>query len=169
MGYPFAGFLKLLILTGQRRTEVASMCWADFDLDAGTWMLQSEDTKTARAHLVPLSPQAIDILKATPQFGPFVWLSDGETHIKCYSQGKAKLDKLLSASGGEMKSWRLHDLRRTAATHMVRISVPELVVGRVLNQAPQGVTARTYALHSYDAEKRQALNIWADDIYNDER
>ena len=38
MGYPFAGFLKLLIFTGQRRTEVASMRWADFDLDAGTWM-----------------------------------------------------------------------------------------------------------------------------------
>ena len=164
LGYPFAGFLKLLIQTGQRRTEVASMRWADLDLDAGTWVLQSEDTKSARAHLVPLSPQAVELLKATPQFGPFVWSSDGETHIKCYSQGKKKLDTLLAAKGVGLKPWRLHDLRRTAATHMVRLGVSELVVGRVLNHAPQGVTARTYALHSYEAEKRSALTAWANEV-----
>lgn len=166
MGYPFAGFLKLLILTAQRRTEVASMRWADLDLKAGTWVLQSEDTKSARTHLVPLSPQAVELLKGTPEFGPHVWSSDGETHIKCYSQGKAKLDKLLTASGCAMKPWRLHDLRRTTATHMVRLGVSELVVGRVLNHAPQGVTARTYALHSYEAEKRLAYDIWGSEIDN---
>lgn len=164
LGYPFAGFLKLLILTGQRRTEVASMRWADLDLGAGTWVLQSEDTKSARAHLVPLSPQAIELLKTTPQFGPFVWSSDGRSHIKCYSQGKKKLDTLLAAKGIELKPWRLHDLRRTAATHMVRLGVVELVVGRVLNHAPQGVTARTYALHSYEPEKRHAIAAWANEI-----
>lgn len=164
LGYPFAGFLKLLILTGQRRTEVASMRWADLDLEAGTWVLSSEDTKSARAHLVPLSRQAVELLKASPEFGPFVWSSDGETHIKCYSQGKKKLDTLLTARGVELKPWRLHDLRRTAATHMVRLGVSELVVGRVLNHAPQGVTARIYALHSYEAEKRQALTRWSDEI-----
>lgn len=164
LGYPFAGFLKMLILTGQRRTEAASMRWADIDLDAGTWVLSSEDTKSARAHLVPLAPQAVALLKAEPEFGPYVWSSDGETHIKCYSQGKKKLDTLLAAKGIELKPWRLHDLRRTAATHMVRLGVSELVVGRVLNHAPQGVTARTYALHSYDAEKRHALTVWAMDM-----
>ena len=164
MGYPFAGFLKVLVLTGQRRTEVASMRWADIDLDAGTWVLASEDTKSARAHLVPLSPQVIELLKATPQFGPFVWSSDGETHIKCYSQGKKKLDTLLVAKGTTLRPWRLHDLRRTAATHMVRLGVAELVVGRLLNHAPQGVTAKIYALHSYEAEKRQAFNMWGDEI-----
>lgn len=140
------------------------MRWADMDLEAGTWLLSSEDTKSARAHLVPLSPQAIDILKATPQFGPYVWSSDGETHIKGYSKAKLKLDTLLTASGTELKPWRLHDLRRTAATHMVRLGVNELIVGRVLNHAPQGVTARIYALHSYEPEKRQALTIWANDV-----
>ena len=164
LGYPFAGFLKLLILTGQRRTEVASMRWTDIDLDAGTWILASEDTKSSRAHLVPLSPQAVELLKATPQFGPYVWSSDGETHIKCYSQGKKKLDMLLAAKSIELKPWRLHDLRRTAATHMVRLGVSELVVGRVLNHASQGVTARIYALHSYEAEKSHALSIWADEV-----
>ena len=125
------------------------MRWAAIDLDAGTWVLSSEDTKSARTHLVPLSTQAIELLKATPQFGRHVWSSDGETHIKGYSRAKLKLDALLVANGKELKPWRLHDLRRTAATHMVRLGVSELVVGRLLNHAPQGVTARTYALHSY--------------------
>lgn len=164
LGYPFTGFIKMMILTGQRRTEVASMRWADIDLEASTWHLASEDTKAARAHLVPLSPQAVALLKSTPQFGPFVWSSDGETHTKGYSKAKSKLDTLLAKSGTELKPWRLHDLRRTAATHMVRLGVTELIVGRVLNHAAQGVTARTYALHSYAPEKRHALIVWANDI-----
>lgn len=164
LGYPFAGFIKMLLLTGQRRTEVASMRWEDIDLEAGIWILSSENTKSARAHLVPLSPQCIDLLKATPKFGAFVWSSDGETHVKGYSRAKKKLDALLKSKGAELKPWRLHDLRRTAATHMVRLSVPEEVVGRVLNHAPRGVTARTYALHSYEAEKRKALGLWASEL-----
>jgi integrase len=164
LGHPFTGFLKMLMLTGQRRTEVASMRWADVDLDTGTWVLSSGDTKSARAHLVPLSLQVVELLKAAPQFGPYVWSSDAETHVKGYSKAKLKLDALLTASGAELKPWRLHDLRRTAATHMVRLGVSEVVVGRVLNHAPQGVTARTYALHSYEAEKRRALSAWADEI-----
>ena len=164
LGYPSAGFLKMMLLTAQRRTEVASMRWEDIDLEAGTWLLTSAETKSARAHLIPLSPQAVTLLKATPHFGDYVWSSDGETHIKAYSKAKQKLDTLLSAGGVALKPWRLHDLRRTAATHMVRLGVTELVVGRVLNHAPQGVTARTYALHSYEPEKRSAVTKWAAEI-----
>ena len=164
LGYPFAGFLKMMLLTAQRRTEVASMRWTDVDLEAATWLLSSEDTNSARAHLVPLSPQAVILLKATPHFGGYVWSSDGETHVKAYSKAKQKLDALLASGGPAPKPWRLHDLRRTAATHMVRLGATELVVSRVLNHAPQGVTARTYALHSYEPEKRQALSAWAAEI-----
>ncbi len=102
--------------------------------------------------------------EATPQFGPFVLSSDGRSHITCYSQGKKKLDTLIAAKGSELKPWRLHDLRRTAATDMVRLGVSELIVGRVLNHAPRGVTASTYALHSYEPEKRHALSLWANEI-----
>lgn len=164
LGYPFTGFIKLMILTGQRRTEVASMQWADIDLSSGSWVLSSDDTKSARAHLVPLSPQTINVLKATPHFSKYVWSSDGETHIKGYSQAKKKLDALVASSGAALKPWRLHDLRRTAATHMVRLGMTESIVGRVLNHAPQGVTAKTYALHSYEPEKRHALTMWANEI-----
>ncbi len=164
LGYPFGGFIKMMILSGQRRTEVASMKWSDLDLKQKTWVLKSENTKSARIHLVPLSPAMLELLDATPQFGPFIWSSDGQSHVKAYSAAKTKLDKLMAAQGQDIEPWRLHDLRRTMATHMVRLSVPELVVGRVLNHAPQGVTARTYALHSYEAEKREALTKWGEEV-----
>ncbi len=164
LGYPFGGFIKMMILCGQRRTEVASMKWADLDFRQATWTIKSGDTKSARAHLVPLSNAMLDLLKETPEFGPFVWSSDGSSHVKAYSAAKTKLDKLLVAREQAIEPWRLHDLRRTMATHMVRLSVPELVVGRVLNHAPQGVTAKTYALHSYEVEKREALSKWGDEV-----
>lgn len=164
LGYPLAGYLKMLFLTGQRRTEVGMMRWDDIDLESGTWTIGSADTKAARAQLVPLSPQALAILQATPRLGQFVWTTDGKTYLSGYTHVKARLDGLLAARGARLKAWRLHDVRRSVATHMVRLGVSETIVGRVLNHAPQGVTARTYALHSYAPEKRSALDRWAAEI-----
>lgn len=164
LGYPLAGYLKMLFLTGQRRTEVGMMRWTDLDLDAGTWTIRSADTKAARANLVPLSPQAVAILKSTPRLGEFVWTTDGKKYLSGYTHVKARLDGLLAAQGASLKAWRLHDVRRSVATHMVRLGVTETIVGRVLNHAPQGVTAKVYALHSYEPEKRSALTRWATEI-----
>jgi len=66
--------------------------------------------------------------------------------------------RLRKASG--IADWRLHDLRRTAASHMAGTGVPRLVIGRILNHAEPGVT-KVYDRHSYDPEKRQALEAWA--------
>lgn len=166
MGYPWRGFVKVLFLTGQRRTEVASMRWADLDLASATWTLPAGSTKSERVHLVPLSPAAVALLQATPALGDYVWTSDGESHVSGYARAKSRLDGFLKAGRAEFKPWRLHDIRRTVATHLVRLSVSETIVGRVLNHAPQGVTARTYALHSYAPEKRNALDAWATEIEN---
>lgn len=165
LGYPMGGFLKMLFLTGQRRTEVAAMRWDQLNLDAGEWLLASKETKSARQHLVLLSAPAVALLRATPRIGEFVWTTDGQTHVKGYSKAKAALDRIIGAGeGGELKPWRLHDVRRTVATHLVRLGVTETIVGRVLNHAAQGVTARTYALHSYAPEKRSALDRWAAEL-----
>lgn len=160
-GYPFGHFARMLALTAQRRTEVAGMRWSDVDVDAGTWTLSAKDTKSDRGHLVPLSAPALDILRAVPRLGEYVFTTDGETHISGYAKGKARLDAFLAAAGDPPAPWTLHDLRRTAATHMVRLGVLEEVVGRILNHAPKGVTAKVYALHSYAPEKRSALDRWA--------
>ena len=164
LGYPYAPFVRLLLLTGQRRTEVASMRWSDVDLDAGRWILKAGDTKSDRAHLVPLAGPAVDQLKGLPRFGEFVFSTDGETHIKGYAKGKARLDAFLTAAGDPLPPWTLHDVRRTVATHMVRLGVPMEIVARVLNHARAGVTAQVYALHEYEPEKRSALDRWAAEI-----
>ena len=163
-GYPFGKFLQVLILTGQRRTEVAGMRWGDVDLDEGLWTLRAADTKSDRKHLVPLSPAVVGILIDVPRFGEYVFSTDGKTHIANFAKGKAKLDSFIAAKGSPLEAWRLHDLRRTAATHMVRLGVPEVIVGRVLNHATTGVTAKVYALHSYVPEKRNALDRWAAEL-----
>jgi integrase len=114
--------------------------------------------------LVPLSTPALAILKEVPQLGPFVFTTDGETHVMNYAKSKARLDQYMAAAGEPLKAWTFHDLRRSAATHMVRLGVTETTVGRVLNHAPQGVTAKVYALHSYAPEKRSALDRWGAEV-----
>lgn len=164
LGYPFGPYIRLLALTAQRRTEVAGMRWADLDLSTATWTIPAADTKGERRHHVPLSAVAVEILAALPRLGVFVFTTDGRTHMTNYAKLKAKLDAFITATGGAVDAWRLHDLRRSAATHMVRLSVREEVVGRVLNHAVKGVTARVYALHTYAPEKRRALDLWAEEI-----
>lgn len=164
LGYPFGPYVRMLMLTAQRRSEVAGMRWASVDLDAGTWTLSTAETKSDRAHLVPLSPAAVAVLSGLPRFGDYVFTTDGESPISGFAKQKGKLDRFMEVSGKAMAPWTLHDLRRTAATHMVRLGVLEEVVGRVLNHAPKGVTAKVYALHGYAPEKRSALDRWAAEV-----
>lgn len=171
LGFPYRQYVRMLILTGQRRSEVASMRWDSLDLKAGTWTLESAETKNARPHLVPLAPSGISLLERIPRIpglcgSPnFVFTTDGDTHISYFSSLKNKLDSFIAVDGGApMKPWVFHDLRRSAATHMVRLGVLEEVVGKVLNHASQGVTARVYALHRYEQEKRSALELWAAEV-----
>lgn len=163
-GFPFGQYIQFLMLTAQRRTEVASMRWSDVDLDEAVWTIPASETKSDRKQLVPLAAPALAILKELPRLGDFVFTNDGNTHLSGYAKGKARIDAFIEAKGAKLTAWRLHDLRRTAATHMVRLGVTEDVVGRVLNHAPKGVTAKVYALHTYAPEKRSALDRWAAEL-----
>ena len=155
--YPFGPLVKMLLLTAQRRDEVATMRWPDIEPESKLWTIPREQTKADRAHEVPLSPLALEILEALPRFaGPYIFTTTGgERPVSGFSKGKKSLEKL---SG--MEDWRLHDLRRTAATNMARLGVPVDTIGRVLNHAQRGVTA-IYDRHSYLPEKRHALDAWA--------
>lgn len=165
LGFPFGHYVRTLLLTAQRRTEVASMRWKDADLDAGTWTIPASATKSSRAQLVPLSAPVLELLRDAPEIGgDFVFTHDGKTHVSSYAKAKSRLDSFIAAINLDMAPWRFHDLRRTAATHMVRLGVSEEVVGRVLNHAPKGVTAKVYALHTYAPEKRGALDRWAAEV-----
>lgn len=157
MGYPFGPMMQMLLATAQRREEVAGMRWADVDPGAAIWTLPRELTKAGRSHEVPLSPIALEVLAAVPRFaGEYVFSSTGgEKSVSGFSRMKRRADQL---SGVE--NWRLHDLRRTAGTHMAKLGIPVFVISRVMNHAEGGVT-KIYARASYLEEKRHALNTWA--------
>ena len=167
MGYPFGRIVQMLLLTGQRKSEVTNMKWSDVDLDEKVWRLAREQTKADRSHDVPLSPMAVDLLSKLPRINDseYVFTSDGTRPFNGFSKAKVRLDKMSRTNG-----WRLHDLRRTVGTNMTEhLGVPVFTVARVLNHAEGGVT-KIYARASYLEEKRVALEKWADylsDVIND--
>ncbi|SMQ74274.1 Integrase [Altererythrobacter xiamenensis] len=162
LGFPEGHWTRILMLTAQRGGEVTQMKWADLNLDAGSWLIA--DNKADRANLVPLTDAVVTILREMPQLGEYVFTTTGDKPINGFAKTKLTLDKFIAGKGDPLKPWRFHDLRRTAATHMVRLGISETVVGRVLNHAAKGVTAQVYALHSYAPEKRNALEVWAAEI-----
>src|SRR5262245_28014992 len=161
VGYPFGTMTRLLIATGQRRDEVAKMRWEEVDFKRCLWTLPRERVKADRPHEVPLSTLALDILKAVPRLAgsPYVLTTNGAAPSSGFGKNKKKLDGLLPA---DMTPWRLHDLRRTAASGMARLGINLPVIEKVLNHASgsfAGVVG-IYQRHSFADEKRAALEAW---------
>jgi integrase len=165
VGYPFGTLAQLLILTGQRRDEVAKMQWSEVDLDKKLWTLPRERTKNDKPHDVPLSDLAVSILNALPRLKDcsFVFSTNGETPASGYGKGKRRLDALLPA---DMPPWRLHDLRRTVASGMARLGVNLPVIEKVLNHVSGsfGGIVAVYQRHEFGDEKRRALDAWANHL-----
>jgi integrase len=124
------------------------------------WTIPAERTKNGRAHEVPVSSAAVEILRGLPQMNgsEFVFSVSGALPISGYSGAKAKLDTQAGVQG-----WRFHDLRRTAATRMAAIGIAPHVVEKVLNHVPSSIggVAAIYNRHSYLDERRHALEAWA--------
>jgi integrase len=176
MGYPFGDLFKLLLVTGQRRDEAATLERGELDRAEGVWTIPPAKAKNGREHRVPLSDLALEILDGLPVFRhAYVFTStNGKRPVSGLSKAKARADALIlkalqreaEAAGADPKKvkpipqWRLHDLRRTAATGMAAAGVDRLVIGRVLNHADASVTG-IYDRHTYEREKKAALNAWA--------
>jgi integrase len=78
-----ANAIRLLMLTGARRSEVLSSRWDMFDLEAGIWVKPSSHTKQREMHRVPLSAPAIELLKEmkSAAIGPYVFSGAGGNHL----------------------------------------------------------------------------------------
>ncbi|PQZ79474.1 MULTISPECIES: site-specific integrase [unclassified Brevundimonas] len=175
----FGPLVKLLILTGQRRAEVAGMTWAELDLDAGIWRLPGDRTKNGRDHEVDLSDQALAVIADIPKTGPHLFPARGEGAARGFSATKRQLNRRVREAGeaeldtGEeaeelpdASTWRLHDLRRTAATGMAALGVAPHVVERVLNHVSgsQGGLVGVYQRHEYRTERKAALAAWGSKV-----
>jgi len=168
VAWPFGPLVKLLMLTGARRNEVAEMEWSEIDLAAKVWTLPASRSKNRRAHAVPLSPQAIEILESLPRIGDgkgFVFSTTGKTAVSGFSRAKACIDKALaSANGGAaLAPWTLHDIRRGVATGMGKLNVSLPVIERCLNHVSgsfAGIVS-VYQHRDFSGEMRAALEAWA--------
>ncbi len=169
--YPFGPMWRLLLLTGQRREEVAGMTWKELDLAGKVWTIPATRTKNGGAHSVPLSPAALKIVEALPKIGKagFLFTTTGDTHVTGYSRSKARLDaKMLEIvreadAEATLTPWTLHDLRRTMASGMARLQINLPVIEKVLNHSSGSFAAivGVYHRHEFADEKRAALEAWA--------
>jgi integrase len=177
IGWPMGSAIQLLVLTCARRDEIGSLRWTEIDAGRNQILLKGVDgsqtgdsddltrTKNGEDHIIPLSAMARELLDAVPRLtgSPFVFSTTAATPISGWSKLKARIDKMMRAElGDEFEPWRLHDLRRTAATGLERLGVSLQVTEALLGHTAgsKGGIAGIYQLHNYAEEKRAAIEKW---------
>lgn len=180
---PLGTFYRVLLLTGQRREEVAGMDWAELDRATATWVIPAGRAKNGTTHIVPLAVTVLNELdrqalarqaqdkkqepdvRRWPKAGP-VMSFRGNVSLSSFSQAKTLLDAEIAKArtkSDPMLHWRVHDLRRTLATGLQRLGVRFEVTEAVLNHVSgaKGGVAGIYQRHDWKEEKRAALDAWA--------
>jgi len=160
----FGGAIKLLILTGQRENEIGGLRCDE--LHDRQIVLSAERTKNKRTHVIPLSSAAKSILDEFVRAGRRYVFGRDDTGFQGWSGAKRALDSRITEAGEPVPHWRIHDLRRTAATGMAELGVQPHIIEAVLNHVSghKGGIAGVYNRASYDKEKRQALDLWAEHV-----
>lgn len=159
----FGAALTMLFWTGARRSEVFGMTWGEIDFSGAVWRLSAMRTKQDKAHAVPLAPQALALLETrrpedhAPAATMPVFTTDGRRGLV---SAQRFMREVVANSG---VSFRIHDIRRTAATRMVELGVLPAIVDCILGHAQGQVTA-TYIRHMPLVEMRRALHIWANHL-----
>ena len=160
--YPAGPFIRMLILTGARRGEVARMTWNEVDLDTGLWTLVGSRTKPEEPDEKPLAGMAVDLLKSLPRFtaGPYVFTSSaGLRPMQAFSAYKREINERVPGLG----DWRFHDLRRTMRTGLAALGVNPFIAELCIGHRQEGVHA-VYDLHRYRAQKAEAMKLWANKV-----
>jgi integrase len=156
--YPYGPLVRVLLLTGQRRDEIAGAPWAEVDLDRALLTIGRERMKQKTAHTVALTPAVVEILSGLPRFAAGDFIFSGQTGARPFSgfsKAKGRLDRAI----GEIAPFTLHDLRRTVRTRLAELGVTPFVGELVIGHTQKGVHA-VYDLHRYEEEKREALERW---------
>jgi integrase len=164
IGYPYGPLYQLLLLTGTRRDEARGARWREFDLNAGTWTIPAARYKQDSVHEVPLTEDAVALLRQLPRFkhGDYLFSTDfGAAPINGLSKSKARLDRLMreELDGAELPPFVIHDIRRTVRTRLSELRIADHVAEAVIGHSKRGL-ARIYDQHKYRAEKREALTAW---------
>jgi integrase len=149
--------LKLCLATGQRVGEVTGMQRGELDLRKRIWALPAARVKNGHAHQVPLSDLAIIIIEQA--------LADAGDREHLFALPPVAVARFAERVQFGIAHWTPHDLRRTALTQMAALGVEPVVLGHVANHrgtTRAGITLQVYVRHSFEAEKRRALDLWCD-------
>ena len=176
--------IKLLILTGARRGEIAAMRWNELNLDAGVWLLPSERTKNRQAHTIYLPNLAVEIIKSLlPISGNSQFVFDtghyrdgGHIHADTLTGVIARLRGTVTGSKKkitdsallvDIKPFSIHDLRRSAATAWGEyLKTEPHVIEKMLNHQPLNKLVATYQRAVYVDEQKSAWSDWGKLIEN---
>jgi integrase len=160
----YGSIIRLLILTGQRRTEIGDLRWSEIDLKRCIISLPPERTKNTRRHVIPMPEAVRSIVRATPKTeGRDFVFGYGNGGFSSWSRCKRRLDATINARR-KMEPWTIHDLRRTAATMMADdLGIQPHVIEATLNHASghKGGIAGIYNRARYEKEMQSALTAWA--------
>jgi len=175
LGWPFEPITKLLLLTGQRKSEIAAGRWDEIDTKKKVWRLPAERVKNKLAHQFPLSGPALKIIEGLPRIetcegrgrkpADLIFTTTGDTTVSGFSRAKANLDATIKTLNDDkaIPEWTWHDFRRTAATGMASLNVAPHTIEAVLNHKSGVISgvAAVYNRHNYEKEMRAALDAWA--------
>lgn len=165
-------WIKLLILTGGRNAEVRGARWSEFDLETRLWTIPAERYKNGYAHTVYLTDAMLAVLNAVPRFNNVDLLFPSRDSASRPMSGDQKVKRRIDKRMREMLAkmdikepddWCVHDFRRTIATGLQRLGfrpdIADQVIGHV-GSTRSGAAAH-YLHHTYDTEKKQALETWS--------
>jgi integrase len=182
MQYPMGPLLRMLLLTGQRKSEVAEARWHEFNLETKLWTIPPERFKSDAVHVVPLTDDVIELLKDLPRWrsGDYLFsTTGGRKAVNGFSKAKERLDERMlrtlkamarrksllrnsgrSQSDTTLQPFVLHDLRRTVRTRLSSLRIADPVSEAVIGHSKKGLL-RVYNQHRYLDEMREALTAWA--------
>jgi integrase len=164
--------VKLCLITGQRLGEVSGMARGEIDLQRKLWSLSGARTKNGHPHHVPLSDAAIAIVREAmaETGGEFLFPAEDDGSLsspvvtraigRAHETSKERPDGRFGIA-----PWSAHDLRRTCLNGLAKLGVSPITIAHVANHrsiTKSGVTFAHYVTHSYETEKRAALDLWAE-------
>ncbi|AWK85914.1 tyrosine-type recombinase/integrase [Azospirillum thermophilum] len=182
LGYPFAPLVRLLLLTAQRRDEVAGMRWSEISDDMTVWTLPGDRAKNGKPHVVHLSDEARAVLATVPRQQDdeghpidLLFTTTGKTPASGFSKATERLTiavekhriALAEKAGRKppkpMPEWRLHDFRRSCVTWLAGAGFSPHVADKLLNHVAAGGLSdvgRVYQRNAFLPERKAALETW---------
>ncbi len=168
LGFPFGPLFQLLMLTAQRRDEVAGIRWSEISNEGSTWTIPASRAKNGKAHVVHLTSAARAIIAALPRSdgSDLVFTTNGRTHVSGFSKARERLGALISANSQGQPvedDWRLHDFRRTCVSWLAGAGFSTAVADKILNHTTAtglSTVGQVYQRQEYLSERKRALEAW---------